>query len=87
MSDVNKPDWCPQDVWHDTGMKFDMLYDAEPDLEGGCEIGIRTVAALMVMEERERAANLAFKKIEELGRRGSIARFIASAIRSGEKGK
>jgi hypothetical protein len=82
MTNGNKPDWCPQDVWNDTGMQFDKLYDAEPDLEGGCEISIRTMAALMVMEERERAANLAFKKIEELGRRGSIARFIASAIRS-----
>lgn len=51
---TNRPDWCPSDVWLETGMKFDQLYDAEPNLEGGCEYGVRQMAARMVVAERER---------------------------------
>jgi len=47
---------------------------------------LKAAYAAGVAAERDRAANIAFDKGEELGRR-SIGRFIASAIRSGEKGK
>jgi len=59
MSDVTIPEApadIPQDVWHATGMEFDKLYDAEPDLEGGCEWAIRAMAARMVIAEREACA-------------------------------
>lgn len=62
MSANNKPDWCPQDLWDDTSSAFDVLYESEPDLEGGCEYGIRSMAAAVAMvaiaTERERAAKV-----------------------------
>ena len=62
MSADNKPDWCPQDLWDETSSAFDLLYESEPDLEGGCEYGIRSMAAAVAMvaiaTERERAARV-----------------------------
>ena len=62
MTDGNKPDWCPQDLWDETSSAFDVLYESEPDLEGGCEYGIRRMAAAVAMvavaTERERAAKV-----------------------------
>lgn len=59
---MSKPNWCPQEVWHATGMEFDKLYDAEPDLEGGCEQGIREMCARAILaakaEEREAIASM-----------------------------
>lgn len=76
-----KPYWCPADLWLDTGMAFDQLYDAEPDLEGGCEVGIRTMAARMVMEERERCAKVCEAVGSDLD--PQYADHIAAWIRSG----
>ena len=62
MSTDNKPDWCPQDLWDETSSAFDLLYKSEPDLEGGCEYGIRSMAAAVAMvaiaTERERCAKV-----------------------------
>ena len=62
MNMDNKPDWCPQDLWDETSSAFDVLYESEPDLEGGCEYGIRSMAAAVAMDaiatERERAAKV-----------------------------
>ena len=58
----NKPEWCPQDLWDETSSAFNLLYESEPDLEGGCEYGIRSMAAAVAMvaiaTERERAAKV-----------------------------
>lgn len=56
---ADKPDWCPADLWLDTGMAFDQLYDAEPDLKGGCETSIRSMAARIALAERERCTSIA----------------------------
>ena len=62
MSTDNKPDWCPQELWDETSSAFDVLYESEPDLEGGCEYGIRSMAAAVALvaiaTERERAAKV-----------------------------
>ena len=88
MSD-GRPADIPQDVWSETGMEFDKLYDAEPDLEGGCEQAIRYMAARMVVAERERCARVALSFVRQHGEPGAVAenpfanaRNIASSIRS-----
>ena len=59
---MSKPDWCPQEVWCATKDAFDVLYENETDLEGGCEQGIREMCARAIMaaekrgEERESEA-------------------------------
>ena len=62
MSEENKPDWCPQDLWDETSSAFDVLYESQPDLEGGCEYAIRSMAAAVAMvavaTERKRQAAL-----------------------------
>lgn len=81
MSDVTIPERpadIPQDVWLDTGMEFDKLYDAEPDLEGGCEWAIRQMAARMVLAETERCAKIA----DGCDLDPEYAEFVAQAIRS-----
>lgn len=61
---MTKPNWCPEDIWLDTGMAFDQLYDAEPDLEGGCEQGVRVMAARAAMNERERCVKACEHEID-----------------------
>lgn len=75
---------------------FDALYDAEPDLEGGCELGVRSMTARAILDERERCHRIASEAgnianmlwndnvdaPENLLRR-EAAFAIASSIRSG----
>lgn len=67
MSADNKPDWCPQDLWDETSSAFNLLYESEPDLEGGCEYNIRSMAAAVALvaiaTERERCAKAAHRHI------------------------
>lgn len=84
MSADNKPDWCPQDLWDETSSAFDVLYESEPDLEGGCEYGIRSMAAAVAMvaiaTERERAAKICEAVGSDLD--PQYADHIAAAIRA-----
>jgi hypothetical protein len=52
---MSRPSDIPESVWLEAGMLFDRLYDAEPDLEGGCEQGVTDTIARAIMAERERA--------------------------------
>ena len=95
MSEENKPGWCPQDLWDETSSAFDVLYESESDLEGGCEYGIRSMAAAVAMvaveTERERCAKVAMSFVKHGGDHEhgitvnpfANAEHIASAIRSG----
>ena len=84
MDTDNKPGWCPQDLWDETSSAFDVLYESEPDLEGGCEYGIQSMAAFVAMvaiaTERERCA----KVCEAVGSDADpqLADHLASAIRA-----
>jgi hypothetical protein len=55
---MSRPEDIPESVWLEAGMLFDRLYDAEPNLEGGCYQGVTDTIARAIMAERERAAKL-----------------------------
>ena len=84
MDTDNKPDWCPQDLWGETSSAFDLLHETEPDLEGGCEYGIRSMAAAVAMvaiaTERERCAKVCEAHYSDL--EPQYADHIAAAIRA-----
>jgi len=67
---MTRPEDVPEWAWLEAGMTFDLLYDACPDLDGGCEESfMRMVSrALIAAEQRgaERENRLAIGDIDTL---------------------
>lgn len=63
---MKRPGWCPKDVWYETGLAFDILYDADPAIEGGSEQGIREMSARSTLAERERCGAVANERAAQL---------------------
>ncbi len=55
---MSRPEDIPESVWLEAGMLFDRLYDAEPNLEGGCYQGVTDTIARAIMAERARTTDL-----------------------------
>ena len=85
---MSRPEDIPESVWLEAGMLFDRLYDAEPNLEGGCYQGVTDTIARAIMAERERCAAIAEQAQIDLPLAPGLAdgasiaqRAIVSAIR------
>jgi hypothetical protein len=74
---MSRPEDIPESVWLEAGMLFDRLYDAEPNLEGGCYQGVTDTIARAIMAERaaerERCASIA--DAYEVGARDNAGQF------------